>query len=57
MLTGPLSAVSNMPDCRSKRREFVSAWSHTFVEIDHVLISRAILLPSADSRRVVVSYK
>ena len=31
--------------------------SHTFVEIDHEIISRAILLPSADSRRVVVSYK
>ena len=27
------------------------------MEIDHVLISRAILLPSADSRRIVVSYK
>ena len=31
--------------------------SNTFVEIDHELISTAILLPSADSRRVVVSYK
>ena len=31
--------------------------SHTFVEIDHEIISTAILLPSADSRRVVVSYK
>ena len=30
---------------------------HTFVEIDHEIISMAILLPSADSRRVVVSYK
>ena len=28
---------------------------HTFVEIDHDVISMAILLPSADSRRVVVS--
>ena len=33
------------------------AWSHTFVEIDHEIISTAILLPSTDSRRVVVSYK
>ena len=33
------------------------ARSHTFVEIDHEIISTAILLPSADSRRVVVSYK
>ena len=29
----------------------------TFVEIDHEIISMAILLPSADSRRVIVSYK
>ena len=33
------------------------AWSHTFVEIDHEIISSVILLPSAYSRRVVVSYK
>ena len=32
------------------------AWSHTFVEIDHGIISTPILLPSTDSRRVVVSY-
>ena len=31
--------------------------SHTFMEIEHELISTAILLPSADSRRVVVSCK
>ena len=31
--------------------------SHTFLEIDHEIISTAILLPSTDSRRVVVSYK
>ena len=31
--------------------------SHTFVEIDHEIISTAILLPSTNSRRVVVSYK
>ena len=30
---------------------------HNFVEIDHEIISAAILLPSTDSRRVVVSYK
>ena len=33
------------------------AWFHTLVEIDHEIISTAILLPTADSRRVVVSYK
>ena len=30
--------------------------SHTFAEIDHEIIFTAFLLPSADSRRVVVSY-
>ena len=27
----------------------IAAWSHTFVEIDHEIISTAILLPSAES--------
>ena len=31
--------------------------SHTFAEIEHEVISMDILLPSADSRRVIVSYK
>ena len=36
----------------------IPARSHTFVEIDHEIISTVILLPSAvHSRRVVVSYK
>ena len=36
----------------------IPARSHTFVEIDHEIISTVILLPSADSsRRAVVSYK
>ena len=35
----------------------IPARSHTFVEIDHEIISTAILSPSADSRRVVVCYK
>ena len=35
----------------------ILAWSHTSTEIDHAIISTAILLPSADLRRVVVSYK
>ena len=60
--TGPHSAVCNVSDCRylsdyrSRGREFNPAWSNTFVEIDHEIISTAILLPSSDSR-VVVSYK
>ena len=35
----------------------IQTQSHTFTEIDHEIISTTILLPSADSRRVVVSYK
>ena len=35
----------------------ILAKSRTFVETDHELISKANLLPSADSRRVAVSYK
>ena len=35
----------------------IPAWYHTFMEIDHEIISTAIFLPSTDSRRVVVSYK
>ena len=35
----------------------IPAQSHTFPQIDHEIISTVILLPSADSRRVVVSYK
>ena len=36
---------------------FILARSLSFVEIDHEIISTAILLPTADSRRIVVSYK
>ena len=35
----------------------IPAQSHTFMEIDHEIISTAILLPSADSRKVVVRHK
>ena len=35
----------------------ILAWSNTFVEIDHEIISTAILLASVDLRRIVVSYK
>ena len=38
-------------------RGSIPAQYHTFVEIDHEIISKAILLPFADSRRVVISYK
>ena len=35
----------------------IPARYHTFVQIDHEMISMAILLPFTDSRRVVVSCK
>ena len=35
----------------------IPARSYTFVENDHEIISTAILLPSAESKRVVVIYK
>ena len=35
----------------------IPARSHTFTEIDHAILSTVIILPSADSRRVVFSYK
>ena len=54
--TGPCSAVSNVT-ANPGVVSLISAWSHTFVEIDHEIVSAAILLPTADSRRVVVSYK
>ena len=37
-LTADLGVVSSIP-----------AWSHTFVEIDHEIISTVILLPSTES--------
>ena len=52
---GPRSAVDNLSgyrcvsDCISRGRKFDPVLSHTFVEIDHEMISMVILLPSADS--------
>ena len=45
-LTADLEVASSIP-----------AQSHTFMEIDHAIIYTAILLLSADLRKVVVSYK
>ena len=53
--TGLRSAVGNVSgnrcesDCRSRGREFIPARSHTFVQIDHEIIPRIILLPSTES--------
>ena len=52
---GPRSVVGNesgyrcVSDCKSRGREFDPVRSHTFLEIDHEMISTVILLPSADS--------
>ena len=56
LLTGQRSTVGNISDCRSKGLGFIPARSHNFVENDQGIIPTVILLPSADSRRVVVSY-
>ena len=49
-IAGPGSAVGSMSDCRSSLLTYL-------VEIDHEIISTAILLPSDDLRKAVVSYK
>ena len=55
-----LRAVGSASDCRSRGCEFEPQPGHiTFMEIDHEIISMVIchsLLPSADSKRAVVSY-
>ena len=63
-MTRPLSAVGNMSGKRDASltadpgvASLIPARSHTFVEIDHEIISMAILLLYLDSRRAVVSYK
>ena len=49
------SGVSNMSgyrcasDCRSEVASSILAGSHTFVKIDHEIVSTVILLPSAES--------
>ena len=55
---GNVSGYRCVSDCRSRGREFDPGRYHTFVEIDHEIISTVILLlPLIYSRRVVVSYK
>ena len=49
VMASSTSLFQCVSDCRSRGREFESARSHTFVEIDHEIISTVILLPSADS--------
>ena len=53
--TGPHSAVFNMSgyrcvsDCKSRGLELDPGTNHTFVEIDHEIISMITLLPSSES--------
>ena len=53
--TGPRCAVSNVSgnrcesDCKSRVASLIPARSHTFVEIDHEIISKVILFTSAES--------
>ena len=46
-------------DCRSRVASSIPALSHTFVEIDHEIITTVILLPSAveSFKKGFVSYK
>ena len=52
-----MSGCRYVSDCRSKGCKFDPGPVLYFREIDHEIISMIILFPSADSRRVVVSYK
>ena len=49
--------MNGVSDCRPRDREFDPGPISYFWEIDHEMISTAILLPSAESRRVLFSYK
>ena len=51
-----LSADACLP-ADPREVSLIPARSHIFMEIGYEIISPAIFLPSADSRRVVVSYK
>ena len=52
---GNVSDCRYLSDCRSRSCEFELDLVPTFLETDHEIISTAILLPSAYSRKVVIS--
>ena len=54
---GNVSDFRYVSDCRSRVCELDPGPVPYFVEVDHEIISTATLLPSSDSRRVVVTYK
>ena len=51
------SSQSKVSGCNPWVASSILAWPHACVEIDHEIISTVSLLPSAYSRRVVVSCK
>ena len=53
---GPIAQSVVRPTADPGLVSFITAWSHTFIEIDHNIIS-SLSPPSADSRRDAVSYK
>ena len=57
LLPGPIAQSVASLTADQGVMSLILAQSHTFLEIDHEIISTVILFPSADSRRVVVSYK
>ena len=60
MIIWVLGGIAQLVTCLTADQgvaNLIPARSHTFVEIDHEIIPKAILLPLADSRRIVVSYK
>ena len=54
---GQRITVSNMSDFCPRVVSSIPSQSHFFVAIDHEIIFLALLLPSTDSRRIVVSFK
>ena len=44
VITRPYSAIGSESDCRYKVMSLVPTWTHTFVEIDHIIISGVFLL-------------
>ena len=57
LICSPIAWSVTSPTADPGVLSLIPAQAHTFMEINHELISTIILLPSADSRRVVVSYK
>ena len=55
-ISGSITPSVTCPTAEPRIASSIPAWSHTFVEIDHEIISTVILLLNR-SRRVFVNYK